>query len=119
MAKLLMNLRGVGDDEAEEVRALLEAHRIDYYETPPNRWGISQGGIWLREPDQLAEARRLLARYQEERSRRIRAEHEAQRRSGELETVAQRLVRDPVRGLLYLALVAAVLALTLLPFLRL
>lgn len=114
-----MNLRGVGDDEAEEVRALLEAHRIDYYETPPNRWGISQGGIWLRDPGELAEARRLLAGYQEERGRRVRAEHEAQRRSGELETVAQRLVRAPVRVLLYLALAATVLALTLLPFLGL
>lgn len=119
MAKLLMNLRGVGDDEAEEVRALLAAHRIDYYETPPNRWGISQGGIWLCDADEIAEARRLLADYQEERARRVRAEHEAQRRRGELETAVQRLLRDPVRVLLYLALAATVLALTLLPFLGL
>ncbi|MFO7288296.1 MAG: DUF6164 family protein, partial [Gammaproteobacteria bacterium] len=48
MAKLLLNLRGVPDDEADEIRALLEEHGIAFYETPPSRWGVSAGGIWLR-----------------------------------------------------------------------
>ena len=48
MTHHLMNLRHVPDDEAEEIRALFEAHEVRYYETPPSRWGISMGGFWVR-----------------------------------------------------------------------
>ena len=47
MSKLLLNLRNVPDDESDDVRALLLAHRIESYETQPSRWGISYGGIWV------------------------------------------------------------------------
>lgn len=75
MAKLLMHLRGVSDEEADEVRALLARHGIDIYETPPNRWGLTMGAIWLRDEGQLDTARALLDRYQVERQARVRAEH--------------------------------------------
>ena len=64
MAKLLLNLRNVPDDEADEVRALLNDRGIDFYETPPSFWGVSAGGLWLPGPDQLAEAQAHLARDQ-------------------------------------------------------
>lgn len=105
MAALLVNLRNVPEDEAEEVRALLAAHRIDFYETPPNFWGISAGGIWLRDERQLTEARRLLAAYQEERRQRARN--------------APPPRRHPLLILLYLAIAAAVLYFSTVPFLRL
>ncbi|MGV8932232.1 MAG: DUF6164 family protein, partial [Luteimonas sp.] len=44
MSKLLLNLRQVLDDEADDVRAFLDAHQLEYYETTPSRWGISYGG---------------------------------------------------------------------------
>ncbi|WP_421711891.1 DUF6164 family protein [Alcanivorax sp.] len=47
MTTLLLNLRRVPDDEADEVRALLEQNQILFYETAPSMWGISSGGIWL------------------------------------------------------------------------
>ncbi|MCX7033145.1 MAG: DUF6164 family protein, partial [Arenimonas sp.] len=47
MAKLLLNLRNVPDDEADEVRDLFVTHAIDVYETKPSLWGVSAGGIWL------------------------------------------------------------------------
>ncbi|MDD3518311.1 MAG: DUF6164 family protein, partial [Chromatiales bacterium] len=31
-----MNLRHVPDEEADDVRALLAEHDLDFYETPPN-----------------------------------------------------------------------------------
>lgn len=114
-----MNLRGVPDDEADEVRALLEAHRIEFYETPPNRWGITMGGIWLSNEGDAAEARRLLDDYQRERQARFHAEYEEQRRRGELETVFDRFRREPVRFLVYLAVVALILYLMIVPFLNL
>ena len=49
MAKLLLNLRHVPQDEADEVRELLSTNGIDYYETRPSLWGISAGGIWLHD----------------------------------------------------------------------
>ena len=37
MSKLLLNLRMVLDDEADDVRAMLDANRIEFYETQPSR----------------------------------------------------------------------------------
>ena len=48
MAKFLMNLRDVPDDEAAEIRALLDAHDFGWYDTKPSFWGVSGGGFWLR-----------------------------------------------------------------------
>jgi hypothetical protein len=36
MSKLLMNPRNVPDDDADEVRAMLDAQRIAFYETRPS-----------------------------------------------------------------------------------
>ena len=35
MSKVLMHLRNVPDDEADGVRAFLDAHRIAWYQTRP------------------------------------------------------------------------------------
>ena len=67
MAKLLFNLRNVPDDEADEVRQLLTAHGVDWYETRPGNWGISTGALWLREASAYPEARRVLDDYQRQR----------------------------------------------------
>lgn len=117
MARLLLNLRHVPDDEADDVRALLERHGFGYFETPPSRWGISLGGIWLREDEDLEAAQAVLARYQAERAAQARAAHEAERREGRAETLLQRIRRDPLRILAVLAGIAVVLYLTLMPFL--
>ncbi|HET7415147.1 MAG TPA: DUF6164 family protein [Arthrobacter sp.] len=45
MPKLLLNLRNVPDDDADDVRALLDAERIAFHETAPSPWGIPAGGI--------------------------------------------------------------------------
>lgn len=75
MPVLLMNLRDVPEDELEEIRALLEAERVDFYETRPSMWGVSGGGIWLPDDTDEAEearARARLAEYQQARARRMR-----------------------------------------------
>jgi len=40
MSRLLLNLRNVPYDEADDVRAMLDAKRIAFYETTPSPWGI-------------------------------------------------------------------------------
>jgi len=116
MAKLLMNLRHVPEDEAEDVRALLDAHAIAFYETPANRWGISMGGIWLRHDAQAEDAARLLADYQARRQADARAAYEARRGAGTADTVLARLRRDPMRILIYVGAAGLILYLLILPF---
>ena len=66
MPKLLLNLRLATDDEAAETRELLDQHQVDWYETQPGFWGISAGGIWLRDLERAAEVKALLKQYQSE-----------------------------------------------------
>jgi hypothetical protein len=68
MSILLFSLRGVPDDEADEVRELLTEQAIDFYETPAGNWGVSMPALWLREDAELIKAQSLLAVYQQQRA---------------------------------------------------
>lgn len=116
MSTLVLNLRGVPEDEAEEVRELLETHGIDYFETPPNRWGITAGAIWLGDDDRADEVGQLLADYQEQRRERAQTERERERREGTLETVGAKLRNRPLACLTYLLLIAGLIYFTIRPF---
>lgn len=116
MRCLLMNLRHVPEDELEEIRELLERHGFDYYETPPHRWGISAGGIWLRNDERLAEAKAVLAEYQGERQQRARAQHAADLRAGRAETLLGRVRQRPLQTLVYLLAIALLLYVSIKPF---
>ena len=115
MAKLLLNLRHVPDNEADDVRAMLDAQRIAYYETPPSMWGISAGGIFVQENADVAEAKRLMAGYQKERSARVRAEYAAARRDGTAETFRTVLRNEPLRVVLTILAILCLLGLVALP----
>lgn len=117
MAKLLLNLRHVPDDEADDVRAFLEAHRIDYYQTPASVFGISAGGIWVREDSDVPEAKRLMADYQRERQQRVRAEHAAAQRDGTAETFADMVRTQPLQVAWRVAAIVALLAILAVPYL--
>lgn len=119
MARLLMSLRHVPPDEAEQVRTLLLGQGVEFYETPPGKWGISPGGIWLHSETDLPRARALLDDYQRERRARARSEWEERRRKGEEDTVYGRLKRRPLSVLLRLAGIVLVLYLFALPLIHL
>lgn len=108
---MLLNLFQVPEDEADDVRTMLDEHGIPWYETRPNRWGFSHGGIWIADRAQFAQARALMDAYQHERRTRVRAEGRAAAASGSRPTFMGMLRRQP-RAIL-LALVAALLALGL------
>jgi hypothetical protein len=116
MAALLFKLKGVSDEEAAEVRALLDAHRLAYYETPGGNWGISVAAIWLHDETRLDEARTLIKDYQHARALRVRAEHERLREEGHLETFADRLRQRPLQILFYLAIIGLILYFSVKPF---
>lgn len=115
MSKLLLNLHNVLDDESDDVRAMLKAHRIEFYETAPSRWGISHGGIWISDDADVAEAKRLMGDYQQQRSTRVRAEHQASQRAGTAETFMDVVRREPMRVLLTLVAIVFLLGLVALP----
>jgi hypothetical protein len=119
MPTLIFRLNGVPDDEADDVRRLLEAEGFAYHETTGGFLGLGVAGLWLLDDGRKAAARAVIDAYQHERSTRLAAEQEALRRAGRAETTLQRITRRPLQSLLYVAGAAAILYLTLWPFLGL
>lgn len=111
MSKLLLNLRMVLEDEADDVRAMLDAHRIEFYETRPSRWGVSHGGIWITHEQDVAQAKQLMADYQAQRRERVRSERDTAIREGTAETFGSVLRREPLRVLMTLLAILALLGL--------
>lgn len=117
MARLLLNLRGVPDDEADEIRALLEEREIAFYETHPSFWGISAGGIWIRHEEDVPEAKRLMADYQRERVMKAHAEYRAAKLEGRVKTLWESVSEKPLQALAVLLGIGFLLLLLALPFL--
>lgn len=115
MSKLLLNLRNVPDDEADDVRAMLGKHGIAFYETKPGSWGVSAGGIFVTEDAAMIQAKRLMADYQQQRQARVRAEYEAAVDDGTAETFWMVLRAEPARVLLTVLGILFALALVALP----
>lgn len=116
MAKKIFGLRGVPDDEAEDIRQLLTEHRIDYYETTAGNWGVSMPAIWLADEQQFTQAKKLIDAYQAERSVRIRDEYERQKKAGLIETLQDRIKRDPVNYIVTIAFIIFLLYIFIGPF---
>ena len=115
MSKLLLNLRHVPEDEADDVRELLEAGGIEFYETRPSIWGVSGGGIFITDDASAGKARRLMDEYQARRRTRVRAKYAAARRDGTAETFWTILRAEPARVALALLAIVCLLALVALP----
>lgn len=110
--KMLVNLRGVPEDEAMEIRQLLDSQGIDYYETGAGNWGIGQPGIWLSDPGQRSTAESLLAQYWHDRRQRLREEEADNPRP----THFQAFLKAPVRHLASLGVIGLILFFSIKPF---
>ncbi|SDN34801.1 DUF6164 family protein [Vreelandella arcis] len=119
MAHLLFRLRHVTEEEAMEVRQLLEAHGMDTYETQAGFFRLGVDAIWLRDPSQLEDAKALLADYQAERLAQAKQAHQEAIARGEAPTLWQRFTAHPVQVTLVGVAILLLIALTLLPFLAL
>ncbi len=108
MSILLFKLNGVSDEEAQEVRELLDEHHISYYETDAGRWGISVAALWLRDKEQLERSKELLAQYQQQR--------QLQDREPPLPFSA-RFKQAPLQHLLIVIAIAAIAYISIVPFL--
>jgi len=118
MAVLLFRLRGVPDDEAEDVRVLLKQHDIAFYETTPGSWGISMPAIWLHDDHCLHEAKEMLDTYQQQRAGEARDAWDALKQRGEHKRLRHGIAAHPFRFLLMLALIAFMFYVSLGPFMH-
>ncbi len=116
MSVLLFNLRGVPKDEADDIRALLAENNIPWYETPPGNWGISLPAIWLRDESLLPRAKTLIDEYQKQRYARVHGEYEQLRREGRHKTLRGVIRENPLRFLVYVAIIVAILYFSIKPF---
>ena len=119
MAVLLMKLRLVPDDELVAIQALLEARGLDHYATSAGSFGISLPALWLVDASRLDEARALLEEFAQQRQAEARALHEALRQAGRARTMLDIAREQPLRFVLSLAMVVALLAVTIVPFVQL
>jgi hypothetical protein len=117
MPAKLFTLNGVPDDEAAEIRELLAANGIDYYETAEGNWGIAVAAIWLSDEGRLGEARALIDAYQKERLAGAREEYARLREEGRNRTVFDLIGENPIRFVGYLAAIAMVIYFSTKPFL--
>ena len=101
MAILLFSLRGVPDDEADDVRELLAEQAIDFYETSAGNWGISMPALWLRDHAQLPQAQELLANYQRQRYLTARENYLQNQQTGDQPTLFKAFRKQPIQHLLY------------------
>lgn len=113
MSKLLFRLRNVPEDEAQDVRELLESNDITYFETSAGNWGISLPAIWTNESEKFEFARGLIDEYQTERTLRLRREYELSKERGEARTLWHSFRESPIKFIVFSSLIGAVLYLSI------
>jgi hypothetical protein len=116
MAVKLFKLRGVPDDEAEDIRQLLDEHEIAFYETEAGGWGISVPAIWLYDEGDLEQAQGLMRDYQQQRAIRAQAEHREDKEAGRQLRVMDKISQKPAQFVLLLVASLFVLYVSLAPF---
>jgi len=116
MAAKLFKLRNVPQDEAEDIRQLLQEHGIEFYETEAGGWGVSVPAIWIRDNSQLDEARALIETYQQQRTTQARAEYRQLGQEGRHQTVADKVRQKPLQCVVFVLFTLFILYVTLAPF---
>ncbi len=117
MAKRVFSLGGVPDDEADDIRQLLENAGVDYYETPPGPFAITAAALWLNQDSEYERIKQLIDDYQTTRALTARQHYQQAKLHGELPGLLQTLWRNPLLWLVVIASIAIVLLVVLLPFL--
>lgn len=114
---LLLNLRNVPEDEAEQVKELLTENEIPFFETSPSFFGFNAGGIWLQQKEHGPEAKALLADYQQQRAEAAQAHWQELRERGIQPTQWQMMKKHPIRFAFTLIGIVILFVIMLLPFL--
>ena len=117
MSILLFRLRNVPEDEAEDVRELLKDNGFEFYETSAGNWGISTAAIWLKNKNDLDNAKAVIEKYQTERGITQRHDYEELKKSGGHKTLSDAFKENPFRFVAYLIFVGFIIYISTKPFL--
>ena len=116
MAVLLYKLRGVPDDEAEEMRTLLQENNIDFYETSEGNWGISMPAFWLNDKSQLEFSKNIINEYQKERQQKSRQGYDNLKKNNQLESFVDSVRANPIGFIATILVIILVLYISIVPF---
>lgn len=119
MPELVFRLRNVPEDEADEVRALMDENDIDWYETSAGNWGIAMPGIWVKNPEDSHRARIHIDAYQQERRTVLREQHQRALENGDAPSLWQRIQEKPGQVAGITAFCLFILYVSINPFLQL
>ncbi len=119
MSILLFRLRNVPEDEAEDIRDLLNDNGLEFYETSAGNWGISTAAIWLKNKDQLETAKTLIEEYQTKRGISQRQSYEELKQTGGHKTLMDAFRENPFRFIAYLIFIGFIIYVSTKPFLTL
>ena len=82
-------------DEAQEVRNLLEKNNVDFFETFSGNWSISIPALWVKHDEQFSKARRIIEDYQIERTKKVKQEFSEHQNTGKNITVGNIFSKSP------------------------
>lgn len=119
MAVLLFRLNNVPDDEAQDIRALLGANNISFYETDAGFFRVGLDAIWLSDDSEAEQARELIRTYQIERTKNQQNNYALLVEQGAAPTFWQNFCAQPIRFVLLMLAIIFVAGITLVPFLML
>lgn len=116
MAELLFRLNNVPDEEALEIRELLQSNNIYFYETDSGFWRIGVDALWLPDASQSAEARALILNYQKSRSLAQKKNYAELVAEGTQLGFFDNLKQNPIRVIFALIAIGFVLLFSMAPF---
>ncbi len=119
MSKLLFKMYGVPDDEIEDVRELCEVNNFAIYETEVGRWGIGLAAIWLSDETQYESAKAILDEYQQARYQNAQQDRLKMQSLSFTQGLYVKYKQDPEKFSMSLLGLAAILAISLYPFMNL
>ena len=119
MPTLVFRLRNVPEDEANDVRAIMNDNEFDWYETSAGNWGIAMPGIWLSNDEDLNQAKQLIETYQSNRQRTMRENYLTEVEQGRAVTFSQRLKSHPLKVTGIVVFCLFILYVSINPFLQL
>lgn len=116
MSVLIFRLNGVSEEEAADVRELLQQHELSFYESTAGRWGISVAGLWLHDENQKHLARELIDQYQAEREQRF--EYWWAQQPSFIVSLWRSFLARPIQFLAISVLLLAIIFISLSPFIH-
>ena len=98
------------------MRELLRSHQIDFHETDAGFLGIGTAAIWINKPEQLDNAKSLIAQYQLARYTNARSSYNERKRRGEQTRFIDLLRENPAKIIFYLGVAVLFLLVMTRPF---